>query len=91
LFGQKKILRSRQKVLTAGVPAVIDALLDVRQQIWRVLNLVKDDWRRVYLQKTARIGRCRGANVGWLQRDIAGRFAEDMLQQCGLARLARSR
>ncbi len=39
-------------------------------------------------KKTARVGRRRGAHVGRLQRDIAGRFAEDMLQHCGLARLA---
>jgi hypothetical protein len=90
-LGQKQILRPSQKVLAVRFPAVVDSLFDVGQQIRRVLDFVKDDGRRVHIEKTTRVGPRRRAHVWRLERNIAERFAKDMLQQCGLARLAWSR
>ena len=55
-----------------------------------MLYLVKYDRWWIQLQEPARIFRCRGAYIRQIQRDVAVLLPKDMLQQCGLAGLARS-
>jgi hypothetical protein len=62
------------------VPAFVDPLLDVRQQVGCVLNLIEDDRRRVHFQEAPRIGGRRRPNVGRFQRNVTGTLAKNVLE-----------
>jgi hypothetical protein len=90
LRGQEQILRPRQKVLAVRGPALVDPFLDIGQQFGCVLNLVENDWRRVHLEEASGIGDGRSAHVWRFQGNVARRFAEQVVEQGGLPRLARA-
>ena len=87
--GQEQILRACEQKLPGFGPPLVNLLLDIGEQVRRVLDLIENSGRRKGSHEAARIDRCRLAHIWRLKRDILGRATEDPLQQRGLTGLPR--
>src|SRR5690606_6376950 len=72
LLEEKKILRAGEDVLALPPPVGIDPLLHVGEQVRRILNLDEDRRRRVGIEKAPGVRRRRAADIGKLERNVAG-------------------
>ena len=91
LLHEKQILRPGQQVLAGNLAPRVDTLLDVGEELRSVLYFVNDQGRREAVQEGTGIGGDRGAQIRWIERDVAESLFVESSEERGLARLPRSR
>lgn len=84
---QREVLRAGQQP-AAGLPMGVDVVLDVVEELRRVLDLVEDDALAGVGQEADRIVACDVSHVRALERHVAVRVAELLAEQGRLAGLA---